>query len=126
MTFTIRSIQPLVVTARFLPVAVGLSACTLFAGLPAALAQGSLFTTVPVDQSKFILVSAPIGTGERSQLNIYEQRSDSVLASLWLRTPQWLILCCQSLISLGSAIATSTATVIPCASVEMILEPAIA
>ncbi len=76
MTFTIRSTQPLVVTARFLPAAVGLSACTLFAGLPTALAQGSLFTTVPVDQSKFILVSAPIGTGERSQLNIYEQRSD--------------------------------------------------
>ena len=76
MTFTIRSVQTLVVTARFLPAAVGLSACTVFAGLPAALAQGSLFTTVPVEQSKFILVSAPIGNGERSQLNIYEQRSD--------------------------------------------------
>ena len=63
-------------TARFLPAAVGLSACTILAGLPAALAQGSLFTTVPVEQSKFILVSAPIGNGERSQLNIYEQRSD--------------------------------------------------
>ena len=31
---------------------------------------------MPVDLSKFVLVSAPIGTGERSQLNIYEQRSD--------------------------------------------------
>ena len=44
--------------------------------VPAVLAQGSLFTAVPVDVSKFILVSAPIGSGERSQLNIYEQRSD--------------------------------------------------
>ena len=31
---------------------------------------------MPVDESKFILVAAPIGNGERSQLNIYEQRSD--------------------------------------------------
>ena len=46
------------------------------AAVPAALAQGSLFTAVPVDTSKFILVSAPIGNGERSQLNIYEQRSE--------------------------------------------------
>ena len=40
-----------------------------------ALAQGSLFTAVPVELSNFVLVSAPIGQGERSQLNIYEQRS---------------------------------------------------
>ena len=40
-----------------------------------ALAQGSLFTTVPVELSNFVLVSAPIGNGERSQLNIYEQRT---------------------------------------------------
>ena len=46
------------------------------AAVPAAQAQGSLFTAVPVDTSKFILVSAPIGNGERSQLNIYEQRSE--------------------------------------------------
>ena len=38
-----------------------------------ALAQGSLFTTVPVELNNFVLVSAPIGQGERSQLNIYEQ-----------------------------------------------------
>ena len=38
-------------------------------------AQGSLFTAAPVEQSRFILVGAPIGKGERSQLNIYEQRS---------------------------------------------------
>ena len=40
-----------------------------------ALAQGSLFTTVPVELSNFVLVSAPIGNGKRSQLNIYEQRT---------------------------------------------------
>ena len=76
MTFTIRAVQPLAVIARFLPAAVGLTACGVMAAAPGALAQGSLFTTVPVDESKFILVSAPIGSGERSQLNIYEQRSD--------------------------------------------------
>ena len=41
-----------------------------------ALAQGSLFTTVPVELNNFVLVSAPIGKGERSQLNIYEQRTN--------------------------------------------------
>ena len=41
-----------------------------------ARAEGSLFNAVAVDLSKFVLVSAPIGTGDRSQLNIYEQRSD--------------------------------------------------
>jgi len=40
-----------------------------------AFAQGSLFTTVPVELNNFVLVSAPIGKGERSQLNIYEQRT---------------------------------------------------
>ena len=34
---------------------------------PVALAQGSLFTAVPVELSNFVLVSAPIGQGERSQ-----------------------------------------------------------
>ena len=42
---------------------------------PVALAQGSLFTAVPLELSNFVLVSAPIGQGERSQLNIYEQRT---------------------------------------------------
>ena len=40
-------------------------------------AQGSLFTTAEVDETKFVLVSAPIGSGERSQLNIYEQRTSA-------------------------------------------------
>jgi hypothetical protein len=35
----------------------------------------SLFGAAELDQSKFIIVAAPIGSGERSQLNIYEQRS---------------------------------------------------
>jgi hypothetical protein len=39
-------------------------------------AQGSLFTAVPVEQANFILVAAPIGNGESSQLNIYEQRTN--------------------------------------------------
>jgi hypothetical protein len=39
-------------------------------------AQGSLFTAVPVEQANFILVAAPIGKGESSQLNIYEQRTN--------------------------------------------------
>lgn len=60
--------------SRLLPAAAGLAVG--LAAAPAALAQGSLFTAVPVDTSKFILVSAPIGSGERSQLNIYEQRSE--------------------------------------------------
>ena len=60
--------------SRLLPAAAGLA--LWMTSVPAVLAQGSLFTAVPVDVSKFILVSAPIGSGERSQLNIYEQRSD--------------------------------------------------
>jgi hypothetical protein len=33
-----------------------------------------MFSTQEVDQSKFIIVAAPIGDGSRAQLNIYEQR----------------------------------------------------
>ena len=40
-----------------------------------AWAQGSLFTATPVESTNFILVAAPIGKGESSQLNIYEQRT---------------------------------------------------
>ena len=62
------------VMARFRTVAAaGLALAAT--SVPAALAQGSLFTAVPVELSKFVLVSAPIGQGERSQLNIYEQRT---------------------------------------------------
>ena len=74
-TFTIPVTSRLDVLARFLPAA-GLSLLSLVAGVPSSFAQGSLFNAIPVDQSKFILVAAPIGAGERSQLNIYEQRSE--------------------------------------------------
>ena len=62
------------VMARFRTVAAaGLALAAT--SVPAALAQGSLFTAVPVELSNFVLVSAPIGQGQRSQLNIYEQRT---------------------------------------------------
>ena len=51
---------------------------TVATGLTSAVhAQGSLFTTAEVDETKFVLVAAPIGSGERSQLNIYEQRTSA-------------------------------------------------
>lgn len=40
-------------------------------------AQGSLFSTAEVDQTKFVMVSAPIGSGSSAQLNIYEQRTNA-------------------------------------------------
>ena len=75
MTFTIRAAQPLAVMARFLPAATGLLLSGALASVSTAHAQGSLFNAVPVDEANFVLVSAPIGSGARSQLNIYEQRS---------------------------------------------------
>lgn len=44
---------------------------------PEPVAAKSLFGAVEVDQSKFVIVAAPIGDGSRAQLNIYEQRSDA-------------------------------------------------
>ena len=38
-------------------------------------AAQSLFGAIEVDQSKFVIVAAPIGDGSRAQLNIYEQRT---------------------------------------------------
>ena len=47
-------------------------------GLPqVAKAQGSVFTAADVDESQFVMVSAPIGKSARSQLNIYEQRTSA-------------------------------------------------
>ena len=66
--------------ARFRIAAVALSifGATAATGLSSAVrAQGSLFTTAEVDATKFVLVAAPIGSGERSQLNIYEQRTST-------------------------------------------------
>ena len=74
MTFTIRAVEPTDVMARLRTVAAGLALAAAWA--PAIQAQGSLFTAVPVEEQNFILVSAPIGSGERSQLNIYEQRTN--------------------------------------------------
>lgn len=57
----------------------GLAALTALAApitVPQPARASSLFEAGPVDQSRFVLVSAPIGSGERSQLNIYEQLSN--------------------------------------------------
>ncbi len=54
---------------------IGIAVFTGLLHAPAGLATGSLFRAVPVDPSKFVLVAAPIGQGERAQLNIYEQRN---------------------------------------------------
>ena len=74
MTFTIPLTQLSAVIPRFLPTAAGLAVA--LSGTVPVMAQGSLFTAVPVEDANFILVSAPIGQGERSQLNIYEQRTN--------------------------------------------------
>ena len=74
MTFTIPVIQLSAVIPRFLPTAAGLAVA--LSGTVPVMAQGSLFTAVPVEEANFILVSAPIGKGARSQLNIYEQRTN--------------------------------------------------
>ena len=59
-------------------VALAVFASALATGLPqAAKAQGSVFTAAEVDESQFVMVSAPIGKGESSQLNIYEQRTSA-------------------------------------------------
>ena len=41
-------------------IAAELTACGVLAA-PVALAQGSVFQSIPVDEANFILVSAPIG-----------------------------------------------------------------
>jgi len=59
------------------------AALTLFAAASALVAlpsagwsQASLFGAQEVDAGRFVLVAAPIGSGERYLLNIYEQRGD--------------------------------------------------
>ena len=54
--------------------ALPLAGALAWEGPQPAVAQ-SLFGAVEVDQSKFVIVSAPIGDGSRAQLNIYEQRT---------------------------------------------------
>jgi len=59
-------------------VALAVFASALATGLPqVANAHGSVFTAADVDESQFVMVSAPIGKGESSQLNIYEQRTSA-------------------------------------------------
>lgn len=66
------------VTLPLLPRA-GLAALTLLAtsltiAPPAPVRASALFAAAEVDQQNFLLVAAPVGTsGERAQLNIYEQ-----------------------------------------------------
>ena len=64
-----RLVRPLAVLFSL----VGLTAAG-WALTPSARAQASMFSTQEVDQTKFIIVAAPIGDGSRAQLNIYEQR----------------------------------------------------
>ena len=62
--------------SRIAAAALSVFGATVATGLTSTVrAQGSLFTTAEVDETKFVLVAAPIGSGERSQLNIYEQRT---------------------------------------------------
>ena len=61
-------------TVRPLAALVPLLASLGLAAARPATAQ-ALFQAVDVDQTKFVIVAAPIGDGSRAQLNIYEQRS---------------------------------------------------
>ena len=63
--------------ARFRIVTAVLTASVAFGLTSPVRAQGSLFTTAEVDETKFVLVAAPIGSGASSQLNIYEQRTNA-------------------------------------------------
>lgn len=63
--------------ARFRIVAAVLTAAVASGLTSPARAQGSLFTTSEVDQTKFVMVAAPIGSGSSAQLNIYEQRTNA-------------------------------------------------
>jgi hypothetical protein len=51
----------------------GLGGALLGVVIPGAASAQALFQAGELEQSRFVLVAAPIGKGERSQLNIYEQ-----------------------------------------------------
>jgi hypothetical protein len=51
----------------------GLAGAVLGLAWPMAASAQALFQAGELDQSRFVLVAAPIGNGERAQLNIYEQ-----------------------------------------------------
>ena len=65
--------HPLTRTACASAALLPLAGLALTAPLP--LRAQSLFAANDLDQSRFVLVAAPIGDGSRAQLNIYEQRS---------------------------------------------------
>jgi len=50
-----------------------LAVAALAAPLAASAASGALFQALPLEQTRFVLVAAPIGDGSKAQLNIYEQ-----------------------------------------------------
>ncbi len=52
---------------------IGLAGAVLGLSSPMAAPAQALFQAGELDQSRFVLVAAPIGNGERAQLNIYEQ-----------------------------------------------------
>lgn len=55
------------------PAGVAFLAAAALASFPRPLNAQSLFGAAEVDPQRFVLVAAPIGSGPRSQLNIYEQ-----------------------------------------------------
>ena len=69
---SVRPLTALASLAGLLPLAGGLALVA-----PAPAAAQALFQAVDVDQSKFVIVAAPIGEGSRAQLNIYEQRTSA-------------------------------------------------
>lgn len=66
-------VPPLTSARTLLAPLLAAAGLSVAAAPPAAAA--ALFNAVEVDQTKFVLVAAPIGDGSRAQLNIYEQRS---------------------------------------------------
>ena len=68
-------IRPVIQTVRPLAALVPLLASLGLASSARPATAQALFQAVDVDQTKFVIVAAPIGDGSRAQLNIYEQRS---------------------------------------------------
>jgi len=64
-------IRPVQTLVALLPLLGGVALLT-----PRPAEAQALFGTAEVDQSRFVIVAAPIGDGSRAQLNIYEQRTD--------------------------------------------------
>jgi hypothetical protein len=65
--------HPLLPHPRATLAGLGLAGAVLGLAWPMATSAQALFQAGELDQSRFVLVAAPIGNGERAQLNIYEQ-----------------------------------------------------